>query len=176
MAFLTPPLTVTQATWLATYFACSYVGSIYVSKNSRLSFSKSSTTPPGVEQPKQSNERGRDDPDVIRARLLAVSIATISSCIACYVVLLKLAVCFLSPVLTILTNMDSAIQLESRNPLGRSTSPGIHNTPSPSFPPSHSNALPGASLCHASVPGPTIPFTMDYCSVYETIREHGRTA
>ncbi|KAF5385652.1 hypothetical protein D9757_003547 [Collybiopsis confluens] len=60
-------------------FAGVYVGSIYVSKSARLVFS----TPPQHtdskdelrERQRQQNERWRDDPDVIKARVSAVSIA-----------------------------------------------------------------------------------------------------
>lgn len=65
-----------------------YVGSLYLSKNARLSFSSSkpNTTPDAPDQPrdKESNERWRDDPDVIRARLVAVSSATVVCCVGVY--------------------------------------------------------------------------------------------
>ncbi|KAF9034393.1 CAAX protease self-immunity-domain-containing protein [Panaeolus papilionaceus] len=65
-----------------------YVGSLYLSKNARLSFSSSKpdTTPDAPDQPrdKESNERWRDDPDVIRARLVAVSSATVVCCVGVY--------------------------------------------------------------------------------------------
>ncbi|KIK98535.1 hypothetical protein PAXRUDRAFT_823761 [Paxillus rubicundulus Ve08.2h10] len=65
----------------AALFVTCYVGSIYVSKNARLSFSKAKADLDyGYARPKELNERWRDDPDVIRARLVAVGIATVLCC------------------------------------------------------------------------------------------------
>ncbi|KAF9234688.1 CAAX protease self-immunity-domain-containing protein [Melanogaster broomeanus] len=67
---------------LAALFVTSYVGSIYVSKNTRLSFSKTKVyLDYGYTRPKELNERWRDDQDIIRARLVAVSIATLLCCV-----------------------------------------------------------------------------------------------
>ncbi|KAJ3763690.1 hypothetical protein EV360DRAFT_33071 [Lentinula raphanica] len=64
-------------------FACTYVGSIYVSKEARLVFNAQSTVAnkDPTDQPRErlrgNNERWRDDPDVIKARIIAVSTATV---------------------------------------------------------------------------------------------------
>ncbi|KAI9462980.1 CAAX protease self-immunity-domain-containing protein [Boletus coccyginus] len=66
---------------LAALFVTTYVGSIYISKDARLSFSKTKVyLDYGFARPKLQNERWRDDPDVIRARLVAVSGATLICC------------------------------------------------------------------------------------------------
>ncbi|KAH7927647.1 Abi-domain-containing protein [Leucogyrophana mollusca] len=68
-------LTTASAHLVTVLFACCYVGSIYVSQNARLSFK------PAASQARQSRyERSRDDPDVIKARLVSVSIATFICC------------------------------------------------------------------------------------------------
>ncbi|KAF8911810.1 CAAX protease self-immunity-domain-containing protein [Mucidula mucida] len=88
MAFLLPPLSLLQATLLALFFVSSYVGSLYISKNARLSF-VATTVNTDTPRQKQKSERWRDDPDVIRARLAAVSLATMCSCLAVILVLFK---------------------------------------------------------------------------------------
>ncbi|KAI6123947.1 hypothetical protein EV401DRAFT_2056027 [Pisolithus croceorrhizus] len=79
MAFiLSNPLSIWSAHALAAIYTTAYVGSIYVSKGARLSFSKAKAHLDfGYLRPKEKHERWRDDPDVIRARLVAVSIATV---------------------------------------------------------------------------------------------------
>ncbi|KAK0202160.1 hypothetical protein DFS33DRAFT_1444023 [Desarmillaria ectypa] len=80
-----PPLSPSQATLLALFFVSSYVGSLYISKNARLSFvSKTVKLPDGQTRQKQDKERWRDDPDVIRARLTAVVSSTVVSCFVVY--------------------------------------------------------------------------------------------
>ena len=73
-------------------FSIIYVGSLYLSNNARLSFvSEPHRAKPGredEEREKMKNERWRDDPDVIRARLTAVSVATVVCCLSVFVVLL----------------------------------------------------------------------------------------
>lgn len=69
-------LSTLQAHLLALFFAGSYVGSIYVSQNARLTYASSNPTERARER-----VRYRDDPDVIRARLSAVTISTTLSCI-----------------------------------------------------------------------------------------------
>ncbi|KAG7445568.1 Abi-domain-containing protein [Guyanagaster necrorhizus] len=84
------PLSSSQATLLALFFASSYVGSLYISKNARLSFvSKTVKVSEGESRQKQEKERWRDDPDVIRARLTAVVSSTVVSCLVVYWVRLK---------------------------------------------------------------------------------------
>ncbi|KAK0185612.1 hypothetical protein F5146DRAFT_1105703 [Armillaria mellea] len=71
----------TQGHFLAFCFTVTYVGSLYLSKNARLSFVAWSTNvPEGKSRQRQMNERWRDDADVIRARITAVSLATVASC------------------------------------------------------------------------------------------------
>ena len=68
-----------SAHWLTLVFASIYVGSLYVSKHARLSFTKNytSSTQNGGPRQKDRDERWRDDPEVIRARLAAVSLASL---------------------------------------------------------------------------------------------------
>lgn len=77
-----PFLSATSAHLLAGLFAFTYVGSIYASKSARLRLSKRKVDlPEGQARLKLQNERWRDDPDVIKARLLAVSSATVICCL-----------------------------------------------------------------------------------------------
>ncbi|RDB15264.1 putative CAAX prenyl protease 2 [Hypsizygus marmoreus] len=81
LVFPVPPITTSSAHGLTLLFAFCYVGSLYISKNARLSFAEKQTAAyNGKPRPKYSDERWRDDPDVIRARLVAVSIATSICC------------------------------------------------------------------------------------------------
>lgn len=58
------------------------MGSIYLSKNTRLSFSsKTVKVANGQARLKEADERWRDDPDVIKARLVAVGVATVICCL-----------------------------------------------------------------------------------------------
>ena len=61
------------ANGLAAFFTLSYVGCLYVSQHTRVTFSAR-----GGDNNKD-RPRTRDDPEVIRARLIAVSISTLSS-------------------------------------------------------------------------------------------------
>jgi hypothetical protein len=82
LVFPVPPLSTTFAHLLSLSFVFGYVGSIYLSKNSRLSFSgKVIHVANGQARPKEQDERWRDDPDVIKARLVAVGFATLVCCI-----------------------------------------------------------------------------------------------
>lgn len=83
-----PLLSITSAHLLSGLFAFIYVGSIYTSKNTRLRFSKRKVNlPEGQARLKLQNERWRDDPDVIKARLLAVTSATLICCFIIFVVM-----------------------------------------------------------------------------------------
>ena len=64
--FSTPPLSVLNAHLLAGAFGSSFVGSLYVSQNTRITYTASSSGEQARER-----ERRRDDPDVIRARVVA---------------------------------------------------------------------------------------------------------
>lgn len=76
-AVLVPTLNTLQAHALALFFAGSYVGSLYVSQRARITYASGNPT----EQARERVRR-RDDPDVIRARLVVVSISTAVSCFA----------------------------------------------------------------------------------------------
>ncbi|KAF4580732.1 hypothetical protein EYR38_003018 [Pleurotus pulmonarius] len=82
LIFLNPPFTTLESLILTTSFALLYVGSLYVSKHARLSFVAKVVPPPrdGAERRRHDSERWRDDPDVIRARLIAVTIVSLVSC------------------------------------------------------------------------------------------------
>lgn len=86
-----PVISSSSALFLSLSFGIIYVGSLYLSKNARLSFvSKPHQVKPGredEERKKMENERWRDDPDVIRARLAAVSVATVVCCLEVFAVL-----------------------------------------------------------------------------------------
>jgi len=83
-AFTKPPLPLPAAHAFAAFFALSYVGSIYASKNARLSFKRARVIPArgGMERVRDPEDRWRNDPDVIRARLFAVTLSTLVSCAA----------------------------------------------------------------------------------------------
>lgn len=86
LGFADPPISTSTAHALAAFFTFSYVGSLYISKSARLSFKNgaSSNVPDGEERTKESDERWRNDPDVIRARLLAASLSTMLSVYTVY--------------------------------------------------------------------------------------------
>ena len=87
---MTPPephISLWQAHLLAGFFASSYVGCLYLFQNARLTYSSLHTATPGG-----ARIRRRDDADVIRARLAAVSASTVASC-----GVLCLAVWYLTP-------------------------------------------------------------------------------
>ena len=65
------------ANGLAAFFAISYVGCLYLSQHTRLTFSAHAI------DKDNGRLKTRDDPDVIRARLVAVSISTLN----CYALL-----------------------------------------------------------------------------------------
>lgn len=82
LVFPVPPLSTASAHILSFVFASIYVGSIYLSKNTRLSFSsKTVQVANGQARLKEADERWRDDPDVIKARLVAVGVATVICCL-----------------------------------------------------------------------------------------------
>lgn len=91
LLFSQPLLSTTAAHLISLVLGTTYVGSLYLSKNARLSFvSKPADIPQGygnIPREKLKDERWRDDPDVIRARIFAVSVATILCCLAVFVVL-----------------------------------------------------------------------------------------
>lgn len=86
-----PVISSSSALLITHSFAFIYVGSLYLSKNTRLSFvSKPYLAKPGredEERKKMKNERWGDDQDVIKARLAAVSVATVVCCLGVFLVL-----------------------------------------------------------------------------------------
>ncbi|KAI0659924.1 CAAX protease self-immunity-domain-containing protein [Cubamyces menziesii] len=86
LVFAEPPISLPTAHALAAFFTISYVGSLYLSKSARTVYKTdvSNDTTPGEERTKDNEERSRDDPVVIRARLTAGSISTALSVGAVY--------------------------------------------------------------------------------------------
>jgi len=84
VVFANPPISLSTAHSFTILFAGSYVGSLYISKSARLVFKKVFVRPlhEGEQRAKEYDERWRDDPDVIRARMTAVGLSTVSSCVA----------------------------------------------------------------------------------------------
>jgi len=83
-----PIISSSSALLITHSFAFIYVGSLYLSKITRLSFVY--RVIPGKEdeeRKKMNNERWRDDPDVIKARMAAVSVATVVCCLGVFAVL-----------------------------------------------------------------------------------------
>ncbi|KAG6872377.1 hypothetical protein C0995_010191 [Termitomyces sp. Mi166 len=81
LVFNSPPISVATAHLLTFILGFNYVGSLYVSKHARLSFSKDRTNnATGTPYGKLKNERWRDDSSVVKARILAGTIATILNC------------------------------------------------------------------------------------------------
>ncbi|KAG8931396.1 hypothetical protein FRC03_005739 [Tulasnella sp. 419] len=63
-------------------FTTLYIGSLYLAKSGRLAFhAPPVNVPNGQERVRLANERWRNDPEVIRARLMAVTLSTIGSCL-----------------------------------------------------------------------------------------------
>jgi len=63
-------------------FTTSYVGSLYLAKAGRLAFhAPPVNVPNGEERVRLEDEKWRNDPKVIKARLVAVSLSTLTSCL-----------------------------------------------------------------------------------------------
>ncbi|KAJ7662987.1 hypothetical protein B0H17DRAFT_1093154 [Mycena rosella] len=71
-----PPLTPFTSHLLALLFSSSYVGSIYVARSARTRLTS-------------SNAGSRDDPPVIRARLIAATLTSAFNCVVLYVVVAR---------------------------------------------------------------------------------------
>ncbi|TBU23869.1 hypothetical protein BD311DRAFT_781383 [Dichomitus squalens] len=86
LVFPSPPISLSTAHAFTAFFTFSYVGSLYATKNARLSFKSGvpSNVRDGEERAKDSDERWRNDPEVIRARLLAASLSTLGSVLVVY--------------------------------------------------------------------------------------------
>lgn len=80
LVFPIPPLSTRGANIVAFFFASSYVVSLYLSKHARLG----NTPKPNGSNANASQNRTRDDPNVIKARMLAASISTIMSCVVVF--------------------------------------------------------------------------------------------
>ncbi|KAG6853111.1 hypothetical protein C0991_006801 [Blastosporella zonata] len=81
LVFSSLPISTATAHLLTLFFASTYVGSLYVSKHTRLSFSKHREyNDNGTPRENLHDARGRDDAGVIKARLIAGTIATILNC------------------------------------------------------------------------------------------------
>jgi hypothetical protein len=74
-SLITPPLTLTEAHWLNVAFTVGYVGPLYLSRF---------TNPLSSNPESQLRDGWRNDPKVIKARLLFVSVSTVLSCTAMY--------------------------------------------------------------------------------------------
>lgn len=96
LTFSTPKLSPAFAHALSFVFSAIYVGSIYISSTTRLSFTnphQSTHHANGRISPREKlkDERWRDDPDVIKPRLVAVSIASLICCTSVHFVLRSLS-------------------------------------------------------------------------------------
>jgi len=80
LVFPVPPLSTRGANLVAFFFSASYVVSLYLSKHARLG--KSSK--PDGSNANESQKRTRDDPNVIKARMVAASTSTILSCVVVF--------------------------------------------------------------------------------------------
>ena len=82
-----PPLSLNKAHIYNVAVTSGYVFPLYLMKHTRLSFSASPSAGVGRERVKQPEERWRDDPSVIKARLLSASISTAVACGWAYAVI-----------------------------------------------------------------------------------------
>ena len=80
LVFPVPPLSTKGANLVAFFFSAFYVLSLYFSKNARLG----NSSKPNGPNASVSQNRTRDDPSVIKARMLAASTSTIMSCAAVF--------------------------------------------------------------------------------------------
>ncbi|KAF8148226.1 hypothetical protein B0H34DRAFT_785703 [Crassisporium funariophilum] len=94
LLFPSPPIDTSSAHLISLTFGLIYVGSLYLSKHARLSFTANPRPQPHAgagdgtgPREKMKDERWRDDADVIRARLAAVCVATGVCCFGVFGVL-----------------------------------------------------------------------------------------
>lgn len=87
LLFPEPLLGTSSAHLLSLIFATTYVGSIYFSRRTRLSLRSRNTKSDTDDAGHNPTKGTRDDPDIIRARLLAVSVATVVCCAGVFSVL-----------------------------------------------------------------------------------------
>jgi prenyl protein peptidase len=86
------PTIITPSTaWLlSAFFATSYVGSLYIFPAGRLRFNNERVeVGRNAERARTLNERWRNDPATIRARLSGVALSTVLSCFVIYAVVTK---------------------------------------------------------------------------------------
>lgn len=76
LVFPIPPLSTRGANIVAFFFASSYVVSLYLSKRARLG----NPPKPNGSDVNATQNRTRDDPSVIKARMVAASTSTVLSC------------------------------------------------------------------------------------------------
>lgn len=170
--FSEPPITTGTAHLLTTLFVFCYVGSLYLSKNARLSFSSDAPrSQDGTAREKQQNERWRDDPDVIRARLLAVGIATLVCCAVVFVVLWQLSgdvdrdeVCkflVLFHNFKTLSSYHALLDIYNHARIYDPSSRPLFNIPVNQTIPRNTIAIPWPVIRPLPIPNPTIPETME---------------
>ncbi|THH18607.1 hypothetical protein EW146_g2429 [Bondarzewia mesenterica] len=87
--FNSHPLSLSDAHLWNVAFTLGYVVPLYLTRHTRLSFSTSASAGTGRDRVKQPDERWRDDPAVIRARLLSASISTIVACYCFYLIIVS---------------------------------------------------------------------------------------
>ncbi|KIO31420.1 hypothetical protein M407DRAFT_19565 [Tulasnella calospora MUT 4182] len=76
-----PVISGTLSWLLCAFFTLSYVGSLYLARAGRLAFHAPPVdVPNGQERVRLANEKWRNDPQVIKARLKAVAVSTLGSC------------------------------------------------------------------------------------------------
>ena len=80
LVFPIPPLSTRGANIVAFLFATSYVVSLYLSKHARLG----NSSKPNDSNANAPQNRTRDDPSVIKARMVAASTSTILSCVVVF--------------------------------------------------------------------------------------------
>jgi len=146
LTFTAPQLLSSTAYTLSYGFSFLYVASIYVSAGARLSFNPnpahsrangrdsqpSEVNSPAADtssgpRPKMRNERWRDDSDVIKARLVAVSAATVVCCTIVFHILSAVS----SPVYSTTSELlhDLFFRLGCVSPKIRSIPPGQDSGP-----------------------------------------------
>jgi prenyl protein peptidase len=80
----------TTAWLLSAFFAVSYVASVYALPGARLVYKTQQVeTGPDAARARAQNELSRNDPSVIKSRLIGVSLATLSAISVVYAVVTK---------------------------------------------------------------------------------------
>lgn len=80
LVFPIPPLSTRGANIVAFFFASSYVVSLYLSKHARLG----DPSKPNGSDANAAQNRSRDDPNVIKSRMVAASTSTVLSCVVTF--------------------------------------------------------------------------------------------